>query len=97
MVQYHPQKNQTKKKSPKTNGFPERTHPDDLDSRELMRVLSEVKNGNFAVRMPVDQVGVNGKICDTLNDIIILNEILMSELTKAGKTIGKKGNINPPG
>ena len=66
---------------------------DDLDSRELLRILSEVRNGNFAVRMPVDQIGLNGKICDTLNDIISLNEKLMLELTKAGNTIGKQGKL----
>ena len=42
-----------------------------FDSRQLLKVLMEVKNGNFAVRMPIDEVGLNGKICDTLNDIIV--------------------------
>jgi HAMP domain-containing protein/signal transduction histidine kinase/DNA-binding response OmpR family regulator len=84
----------TRKSKSKEDIPPQRVHPDELDNRELLRILSEVKNGNFAVRMPVDQVGVNGKICDTLNDIITLNEILMSELTKAGKTIGKKGILS---
>src|SRR6476620_10382206 len=65
----------------------------ELDSRELLRVLAEVRNGNFGVRMPIDQIGINGKICDTLNDIISLNEKLMIELTKAGNTIGKQGKL----
>jgi len=64
-----------------------------LDMRELLRVLSEVKSGNFSVRMPIDQIGIEGKICDTLNEIITMNEILMTELTRAGQTIGKKGNL----
>ncbi len=97
-----PQKSAAKKSTSKTtnkihkngNGNSIERHPDDLDTRELLRILSDVKNGNFAVRMPVDQVGINGKICDTVNEIIILNEILMSELTKAGKTIGKKGALS---
>ncbi len=66
----------------------------ELDRRELLRVLSEVKNGNFNVRMPIDLLGIDGKICDTLNDIIYLNEKLMDELTLAGKTIGKQGKLN---
>jgi hypothetical protein len=41
--------------------------------------------------MPVDKLGLNGKICDTLNDIISLNEILVEELTVARNTIGKQG------
>src|SRR6516164_3386329 len=56
---------------------------DVLDHRELLRILIEVKNGNFSVRMPIDQVGVSGKICDTLNEIISINEKLMGELTRA--------------
>jgi HAMP domain-containing protein/signal transduction histidine kinase/CheY-like chemotaxis protein len=65
-----------------------------LDKKELLRVLSEVRNGNFSARMPVDQTGIPGKVCDTLNEIIALNELLMLELTKAGKTIGKQGKLN---
>jgi HAMP domain-containing protein/signal transduction histidine kinase/CheY-like chemotaxis protein len=64
-----------------------------LDNRELLRVLTEVRNGNFSVRMPFDQVGMSGKICDTLNDIISLNEKMMFEFTRAGNTIGKQGKL----
>jgi HAMP domain-containing protein/signal transduction histidine kinase/CheY-like chemotaxis protein len=64
-----------------------------LDNRELLRVLSEVRNGNFTVRMSVDQIGLTGKICDTLNEIISLNELLMLELMRAGKIIGREGNL----
>ena len=56
-------------------------------------VLTEVKNGNFNARMPIDQVGLSGKICDTLNDIIGLNEKMMLEFTKAGNTIGNRAFI----
>ena len=64
-----------------------------LNQRELLRVLTEMKNGNFHVRMPIDEVGLNGKICDTLNDIISLNERMMQEFTRAGSTIGKQGKL----
>jgi HAMP domain-containing protein/signal transduction histidine kinase/CheY-like chemotaxis protein len=67
---------------------------DQLDARELLRVLAEVREGNFTVRMPLDKVGLSGKICDTLNQIISLNEVLMEELEKARNTIGKKGHLN---
>src|SRR4030095_10907441 len=64
-----------------------------LNDEELLRVLTEVKNGNFTVRMPINQVGINGKICDILNDIISLNEKMMQEFTRAGNTIGKQGKL----
>ena len=64
-----------------------------LDNKELLKVLMEVKNGNFGVRMPIDQIGLTGKICDTLNEIISLNEKMMMEFTRAGNTIGKQGKL----
>ncbi len=66
---------------------------DELNARDLLQVLTEVKNGNFTVRMPIDQVGLSGKICDTLNEIISLNEKMMQEFTRAGSTIGKQGKL----
>ncbi|MEO5601229.1 MAG: HAMP domain-containing protein [Cyclobacteriaceae bacterium] len=64
-----------------------------MDNRELLRILTEVKNGNFTARMPFDQVGLSGKVCDTLNEIISLNERMMLEFTKAGQIIGKQGRL----
>src|SRR5258708_7870014 len=66
---------------------------DGLNTRELLRVLTEVKNGNFSVRMPIDEVGISGKIFDTLNEVISLNEKMMTEFTRAGNTIGKQGKL----
>src|SRR5207237_4306890 len=63
------------------------------DDRYLLEVLTKVKNGNFSVRMPIDREGLGGKICDTINDIISLNEKMMLEFTKAGNTIGKQGKL----
>src|SRR6187399_1958585 len=67
---------------------------DEIDNYELLRLLLEVKEGNFSVRMPGDKLGISGKICDTLNGIIQLNEALVEELTKARNTIGVKGHLN---
>ncbi len=65
-----------------------------LDNRELLSVLADVRNGNFNVRLPVYKTGIDGKICDTLNEIITLNEILVQELTEARKVIGKQGKLD---
>jgi HAMP domain-containing protein/signal transduction histidine kinase/CheY-like chemotaxis protein len=64
-----------------------------LEPRELLRVLFEVRNGNFNVRMPIDKIGISGKICDTLNEIIVLNEIMERELMLARNTIGRQGKL----
>ncbi len=41
-----------------------------FNSKELLRVLTEVKNGNFTVSMPIDETGLSGKINDTINQMI---------------------------
>jgi HAMP domain-containing protein/signal transduction histidine kinase/CheY-like chemotaxis protein len=64
-----------------------------INSTELLMTLIEIKNGNFGVRMPIDKIGVYGKICDTLNEIVELNDQMMQEFTKAGNTIGKQGKL----
>src|SRR5580693_4104171 len=69
------------------------TNQSDWLGKELLTVLVEVKNGNFNVRLPIDQTGISGKICDTLNDIISMNEKLISEFTKAGNAVGKQGKL----
>jgi HAMP domain-containing protein/signal transduction histidine kinase/CheY-like chemotaxis protein len=74
-------------------GSPQDSKSAILDTKHLFQVLTQVKNGNFSVRMPIDQIGINGKVCDTLNEIIELNEKMMMEFTKAGKIIGKQGKL----
>src|SRR6476660_9521280 len=64
-----------------------------ISSRQLLDVLLQVRNGNFTARMPIDETGINGKVCDTLNEIIFLNQKMMQEFTAAGNTIGKKGKL----
>src|ERR1700712_3499191 len=66
---------------------------DTLDLKELLRVLSLVKNGKLIPRMPVTKAGINGRICEVLNDIIDVNERLVAEISSAENIIGKKGNL----
>jgi HAMP domain-containing protein/CheY-like chemotaxis protein/GAF domain-containing protein len=68
--------------------------PDVLDPRQLLQVLTAVKNGDFTVRMPVDQTGVGGKIADALNDIIGLNQRMAKEFDRVGTAVGKDGKTS---
>lgn len=65
-----------------------------LDLKELLNVLSSVKSGRLNIRMPVTQAGIEGRICEVLNDIIDMNQRFVAELSSAEKTIGKKGNLS---
>ncbi len=64
-----------------------------IDLKGLLSVLLEVKNGNFNVRMPLDETGLKGKVCDVLNEIIDMNDLMMNEFVKAGTIIGKQGKL----
>jgi HAMP domain-containing protein/CheY-like chemotaxis protein/signal transduction histidine kinase len=66
---------------------------DQLDLKQLLRTLTEVKKGNFAARMPIDQTGIAGKIADTLNDVIEMNERMATELERMSNVVGKDGKI----
>lgn len=85
-----PKKPSGKKISP-SNGT--KLSQESLDHDALLKVLMEVRNGNFSVRMSNTVSGRDKKICDTLNEIITLNEKMMYEITRAGSTIGKQGKL----
>ncbi len=70
------------------------TEPHTLNEKILLEVLTKVKSGDFTVRMPIDEVGRFRAICETLNDIIELNESMTLEFTKAANTIGKQGKLS---
>jgi HAMP domain-containing protein/CheY-like chemotaxis protein/signal transduction histidine kinase len=67
--------------------------PKDFE-RLLLRALTSMKKGDFAVRMPVEFTGVQGKIADTLNDILDLNERTASEIERISNVVGKEGKLN---
>jgi HAMP domain-containing protein/CheY-like chemotaxis protein/signal transduction histidine kinase len=67
--------------------------PKDFE-RLLLRTLTSMKKGDFSVRMPVEFVGVQGKIADTLNDILDLNERTATEVERIATVVGKEGKLN---
>jgi HAMP domain-containing protein/signal transduction histidine kinase/CheY-like chemotaxis protein len=67
---------------------------DALDTSTLLKTLIAFKDGDFSVRLPVDQTGVAGKIADALNDIFKLNERMASEFARISSAVGKEGKIS---
>jgi HAMP domain-containing protein/CheY-like chemotaxis protein/signal transduction histidine kinase len=74
-------------------GVDKTTEPRDFN-RVLLRVLTAVKKGDFKVRMPVEYTGAAGKIADTLNDIIDMNEHMAREIERISSVVGKEGKLN---
>ena len=67
---------------------------DTLDEALLLRVLSDVRGGDFDVRMPLEWTGVAGKIADGLNDVIAANQSLEMELARVGRLVGREGRLS---
>lgn len=64
---------------------------DYIDAAELLKILIEIKNGNFDVRMLSYNGGLSGEIAATINEIITNNKKLIEQFAKAQNTIGKEG------
>jgi HAMP domain-containing protein len=59
---------------------------------ELLRALQAVRAGDFSVRLPSDATGIEGKIADTFNDIVAINQEMAMQLERAGHAVGREGN-----
>src|SRR5438128_10265182 len=64
-----------------------------LNTKQLLNTLVALKKGNFSVRLPVEWTGIAGKIADTLNDVIELNEKMAKELERVSRVVGKEGKL----
>ncbi|MDV6345618.1 HAMP domain-containing protein, partial [Nitrosomonas sp. Is37] len=64
-----------------------------LDERLLLKVLSALKKGDFSIRMPSDWTGLPGKIADTLNDIIEMNQQMAEGITNVSRVVGREGRL----
>jgi len=80
-------------RSAKRSGKARATASDTLDLEQLLTVLTGLRKGDFSVRMPRSQIGVAGKIADTLNEIAELNENMAQEFERVSLAVGKEGRI----
>src|SRR5262245_39528106 len=65
-----------------------------IDGSELLNVLRAVRKGDFSVRLPNDWTGLPGKVADTLNEVVELNERMAAELARLSNVVGRKGRID---
>src|SRR6516162_5096653 len=65
-----------------------------VDPRTLLTALTAFRDGDFSVRLPIDETGIAGKVYDTLNDIFKLNERMAREFARISSAVGKEGKIN---
>src|SRR3984893_2926393 len=59
--------------------------------RELLHALLAVRDGDFSVLLPGDWTGIQGKVADTFNQIVMSNARMASELKRVGDVVGRQG------
>jgi len=79
---------------PPATGNGARLDDDRLDQKQLLAALTAFKRGDFSVRLPDDWTGLPGKIADTFNDVIGINQRMARELDRIGQVVGKEGRIS---
>ena len=66
----------------------------ELPRQALLQALQKVRAGDFSVRLPGDLTGIEGKIADTFNEIVVANARMAAELKRVGLAVGKKGQTS---
>jgi len=66
---------------------------DQLDSKQLLAALTAFKRGDFSAQLPDDWTGIAGKVADSFNEVIRINQRLTQELARIGRVVGKEGRI----
>jgi HAMP domain-containing protein len=65
-----------------------------LDSSILLKAMTALKKGDFSMRMPIEWSGMAGKIADTFNNVVEMNEHMAYELERLRDLVAKKGKID---
>ena len=70
------------------------TRDDELDAKVLLRFLAQVRAGDLTARMPLEWVGVAGKVADGLNEVMIANQAFEAELARVSRVVGTQGELS---
>ena len=62
-------------------------------SRALLAAMLSFRDGDFAVRLPSDLTGVDGKIADAFNEIAAVSERRARETARVSRAVGKEGKL----
>ncbi|WP_418001422.1 HAMP domain-containing protein [Luteitalea pratensis] len=59
----------------------------------MLAALVSLRDGDFAVRLPNDIVGLNGKVADVFNEIAAVTERRARETARVSRMVGKEGKL----
>src|SRR5215217_117925 len=60
---------------------------------ELLSALLAFRSGDFSTRLPAGWTGVQGKIADAFNDVLIMSERRATEAERVSRVVGKEGRL----
>src|ERR1700730_933684 len=66
---------------------------EEVDYVALLAALKALKKGDFSARLPVNWLGMAGKIADAFNEMVEMNERMASELERLSHVVGTQGKI----
>ena len=65
-----------------------------LNTKLLLQTLAAVKKGDFTLRLPSSWSGIDGKIADTLNEIIEMMSDSTKEMERVSRAVGREGKLS---
>ncbi|HEX9045800.1 MAG TPA: HAMP domain-containing protein, partial [Verrucomicrobiae bacterium] len=66
---------------------------DDEFKRQLLRALAALQQGDFSVRLPLDWIGLDGKVADSVNQIAARLERSNANLLRLRHAVGEEGKL----
>ncbi|HEY1604955.1 MAG TPA: HAMP domain-containing protein [Allosphingosinicella sp.] len=70
---------------------------DFLDRRRLAAALRGLRRGDFTIRLPEDDEGIDGEIATLFNEVVSLNQEMTREFERLSQVVGKEGKITQRG
>jgi HAMP domain-containing protein/CheY-like chemotaxis protein len=61
---------------------------------QILDAVLSLRNGDFTRRLPNEWTGMHGKVADTLNDVLIMNERRSNEISRVSVAVGKNGRLS---
>ncbi len=68
-------------------------HHDASIQRDLLEALTRFRDGDFAVRLPANYTGIDGKIADVFNDVLRVSSRRAGEIARVCHLVGKEGKL----
>ena len=59
----------------------------------LLSALTALKKGDSSHRLPIEWTGLPGKLSETFNEVVELNEGMAQELARLRQAVGKQGKL----